>query len=204
AREGITRGVHIVGDVMVDVARLIAPTAVARSSYPGELGLAGGSYLLATFHRQSNTVEPSLGRLVGGLTSLDEPVVVPLHPRTRAALVRDGLYDELARSVLVLPALGYGDFTALLRGARLCLTDSGGVQKEAYLQGVPCVTLRDTSEWVETIESGWNVLVGDDPGALRRAVAELAPPTERPELYGDGHAAERIAALLADDSWTTG
>jgi UDP-GlcNAc3NAcA epimerase len=203
AREGITRGVHVVGDVMVDVARLIAPAAIARSSYPGELGLAPGGYLLATFHRQANTVEPSLGRLVEGLTSLDEPVVVPLHPRTRAALVRDGLYDELVRSVVVLPALGYGDFAALLQGARLCLTDSGGVQKEAYLQGVPCVTLRDTSEWVETIESGWNVLVGDDPDALRRAVSQLAPPAARPELYGDGHAAERIAALLADDSWTT-
>jgi UDP-GlcNAc3NAcA epimerase len=189
---------------MVDVARLIAPAAIARSSYPAELGFAPGGYLLATFHRQANTVEPSLGRLVEGLTSLDEPVVVPLHPRTRAALVRDGLYDELARSVVVLPPLGYGDFAALLQGARLCLTDSGGVQKEAYLQGVPCVTLRDTSEWVETIESGWNVLVGDDPGALRRAVAQLAPPPARPALYGDGHAAERIAALLADDSWTTG
>jgi UDP-GlcNAc3NAcA epimerase len=105
--------------------------------------------------------------------------------------------------VRVLPALGYGDFTALLQGARLCLTDSGGVQKEAYLQGVPCVTLRDTSEWVETLDSGWNVLVGDDPAALRSAVASLVPPASRPELYGDGHASERIAALLSDDSWTT-
>jgi UDP-GlcNAc3NAcA epimerase len=203
AREGITEGVHVVGDVMVDVARLIAPAAVARSSYPGELGLAARGYLLATFHRQSNTEEPSLGRIVEGLTSLAEPVVLPLHPRTRAALERDGLYERLAREVQVLPALGYGDFTALLQGARLCLTDSGGVQKEAYLQGVPCVTLRDTSEWVETLESGWNVLVGDDPAALRAAVASLVPPAARPELYGDGHAAERIAALLSDDSWTT-
>jgi UDP-GlcNAc3NAcA epimerase len=201
AREGITRGVHVVGDVMVDVARLIAPGAVARSAYPGELELPSGGYLLATFHRQSNTEQPSIGRIVEGLTSLDEPVVLPLHPRTRAALVREGLYEALARTVRVLPALGYGDFTALLQHARLCLTDSGGVQKEAYLQGVPCVTLRDTSEWVETLESGWNVLVGDDPQALRSAVAGFAPPQERPELYGDGHAAERIAALLADDSW---
>jgi UDP-GlcNAc3NAcA epimerase len=109
----------------------------------------------------------------------------------------------VTRSLHVLPALGYGDFTALLRGARLCLTDSGGVQKESYLHGVPCITLRDTSEWVETIDSGWNVLVGDDPQALRGAVAELVPPAARPELYGDGHAAERVAALLSDDSWIT-
>ena len=104
---------------------------------------------------------------------------MPLHPRTRAALAREGLLEALERRVRVLPALGYGDFTALLRGARLCLTDSGGAQKEAYLQGVPCVTLRDSSEWVETIEAGWNVLVGDDPAALRAAVATLAPPAER-------------------------
>jgi UDP-GlcNAc3NAcA epimerase len=203
AREGITHGVHVVGDVMVDVARLIAPAAAARSAYPGSLGLAPGGYLLATFHRQSNTEAPSLGRIVEGLSSLDEPVVLPLHPRTRAALERGGLLDDVVRRLHVLPALGYGDFTALLRGARLCLTDSGGVQKEAYLHGVPCVTLRDTSEWVETLDAGWNVLVGDDPQALRGAVSELAPPAARPELYGDGHAAERIATLLADDSWCT-
>jgi UDP-GlcNAc3NAcA epimerase len=203
AREGITEGVHVVGDVMVDVARLIAPAAAARSGYPGELGLEPGGFLLATFHRQSNTTQPSLGRIVEGLCSLDEPVVLPLHPRTRAALVEAGLLDRIERSLRVLPALGYGDFTALLRAARLCLTDSGGVQKEAYLHGVPCVTMRDTSEWVETIESGWNVLVGDDPVALRDAVSGLVPPRERPELYGDGHAADRIAALLSDDSWTS-
>jgi UDP-GlcNAc3NAcA epimerase len=203
AREGITQGVHVVGDVMVDVARLIAPAAAARSAYPASLGLERGGYLLATFHRQSNTEAPSLQRIVEGLTSLDEPVVLPLHPRTRAALDRAGLLAEVTRSLHVLPALGYGDFTALLRGARLCLTDSGGVQKESYLHGVPCVTLRDTSEWVETIDSGWNVLVGDDPQALRGAVAELVPPASRPELYGDGHAAERVAALLSDDSWIT-
>jgi UDP-GlcNAc3NAcA epimerase len=203
AREGITRGVHVVGDVMVDVARIVAPAAAARSEFPGELGLERGGYLLATVHRQSNTEQPSLGRIVEGLISLSEPVVLPLHPRTRAALERDGLMGTLEQRVRVLPPLGYGDFTALLLGARLCLTDSGGVQKEAYLHGVPCVTLRDTSEWVETIEAGWNVLVGDDPEELRNAVAQFAPPAARPELYGDGHAAERIASLLADGSWTS-
>ena len=191
------------GDVMVDVARIVAPAAAAHSEYPGELGLGRGGYLLATVHRQSNTQEPSLRRIVEGLGSLAEPVVLPLHPRTRAALERDGLMEVLEAAVHVLPPLGYGDFTALLLGARLCLTDSGGVQKEAYLHGIPCVTLRDTSEWVETIEAGWNVLVGDDPAALREAVSSLAPPAARPELYGDGHAAERIASLLASESWTS-
>jgi UDP-N-acetylglucosamine 2-epimerase len=201
AAEGITRGVEVVGDVMVDVARIVGASAAAASAYPARLGLEAGGYLLATVHRQSNTEQPSLGRLVSALTSLDEPVVVPLHPRTAAALERHGLAGELRARAHVIPPLGYVDFTALLRGARLCLTDSGGVQKEAYLHGVPCVTLRDTSEWVETVRSGWNVLVGDDPQAILRAVRELAPPVERPPLYGDGHASERIAALLADDAW---
>jgi UDP-N-acetylglucosamine 2-epimerase len=197
AREGIRDGVHVVGDVMVDVARLVGPAAASRSPYPETLGLEPGGYLVATVHRESNTVQPALGQLAAALAALDEPVVLPLHPRTRAALEREGLYEALDAQVHLLSALGYVDFTALLRGARLCLTDSGGVQKEAYLHGVPCVTLRDSSEWVETIDAGWNVLVGAEPAAIVEAVRTLAPPAARPPLYGDGHAAERIAALLA-------
>jgi UDP-GlcNAc3NAcA epimerase len=203
-REGVRDGVHVVGDVMVDVARLVGPAAASRSPYPQTLGLEPGGYLLATVHRESNTVQPALGQLATALAGLDEPLVLPLHPRTRAALEREGLYDALAGRVQLLPALGYVDFTALLRGARLCLTDSGGVQKEAYLHGVPCVTLRDTSEWVETIDAGWNVLVGSDPAAIAEAVRTLAPPAARPAPYGDGHAAERIAALVAGPAFTSG
>jgi UDP-GlcNAc3NAcA epimerase len=199
--EGITRGVELVGDVMVDVARIVGPTVAQRSGYPGVLGLGPGSYLVCTVHRAANTQQPALGLLVEALCALDEPVVLPLHPRTRAALEREGLLGRLAAAVTILPPLGYVDFTALLRGARLCLTDSGGVQKEAYLQGVACVTLRDSSEWVETVAAGWNVLVGCDPAAIARAVAGLSPPAARPALYGDGHAAERIADLLADRAW---
>jgi UDP-GlcNAc3NAcA epimerase len=203
-QEGLREGVHVVGDVMVDVARLVGPAAATRSPYPQSLGLEPGGYLVATVHRESNTVQPSLGQLAAALGALDEPLVLPLHPRTRAALVREGLLDDLARRVHLLPALGYVDFTALLRGARLCLTDSGGVQKEAYLHGVPCVTLRDTSEWVETIDAGWNVLVGDDPARIAEAVRTLAPPPARPAPYGDGHAAERIAQLLAGPAFGSG
>ena len=204
AREGITEGVHVVGDVMVDVARLIAPAAAARSGELAALGLEPGGFLLATFHRQSNTVEPSLGRIVEGLCSLDEPVVLPLHPaHARGARAGRAARARRALAARAAPARLRRLHSPPASAARLCLTDSGGVQKEAYLHGVPCVTLRDTSEWVETIESGWNVLVGDDPGALREAVSQFAPPAARPDLYGDGHAAERIAGLLSDDSWTS-
>jgi UDP-N-acetylglucosamine 2-epimerase len=201
AAEGIVDGVHVVGDVMVDVARIAGAGAAQRSEYPRALGLEPGSYLLATVHRESNTRPPSLGRLVEAFRAIDEPLVLPLHPRTRHALEREGLLDRLAAAVRLLPPLGYVDFTALLAGARLCLTDSGGVQKEAYLHAVPCVTLRDTSEWVETVEAGWNVLVADDPAAIVRAVRDLRAPAERPALYGDGHASERIVALLAGSNW---
>jgi UDP-N-acetylglucosamine 2-epimerase len=201
AAEGITRGVELVGDVMVDLARVLGPVASERSAYPGRLGLEPGAYALATIHRQANTAQPALGRLAAGLAAVAGPVVLPLHPRTRAALAQEGLLEALEARVRVLPPLGWLDFTALLRAARVCLTDSGGVQKEAYLHGVPCVTLRDTTEWVETLELGWNVLVGDDAAAL--AAAAAAPPRgrEHPDVYGDGHAADRIARLVAGTAW---
>jgi UDP-N-acetylglucosamine 2-epimerase len=188
---------------MLDVVRRLAPLAAERSPYPEALGLSPDGYLLATVHRESNTEEPSLGRLVEGLTALEEPVVVPAHPRLRAAVEREGLLDRLAAGAIVIEPLGLLDLTALLQGARLCLTDSGGLQKEAYLHRVPCVTLRDTSEWVETLELGWNVLVGDDPDALAEAVATLAPPERHPPLYGDGNAAPAAAERLADPAWLT-
>jgi UDP-N-acetylglucosamine 2-epimerase len=204
AAEGITRGVELVGDVMVDLARVLGPVAAARSSYPAVLGLGPGTYALATAHRQANTEQPALGRLVRGLGQVAGPVVLPLHPRTREALADAGLLATLERTTTVLPPLGYLDFTALLRSARVCLTDSGGVQKEAYLHSVPCITLRDTTEWVETVQLGWNTLVGDDPSAI--AAAAAAPPrgATHPELYGDGHAAGRMARLVAETRWCTG
>ncbi len=204
AAEGISRGVAQVGDVMVDLARLLGPIASERSPFPASLGLAPGGYALATFHRQANTVQPALGRIVAGLARVAGPVVVPLHPRTREALGAEGLLAELEGAAHVLPPLGYLDFTALLRSARVCLTDSGGAQKEAYLHSVPCVTLRESTEWVETVTLGWNVLAGDDPEAI--AAAAAAPPrgATHPEVYGDGHAAGRMAQLVAEAAWRTG
>ena len=193
AAEGITTGVHDVGDVMADAARLFGPIA-ERSTALADLGLAPGGYLLATVHREANTRQPALGRIVDALSALDADVVLPLHPRTAAALERDGL--AFGGRVRVVPPQPYLAFTALLRGARALLTDSGGAQKEAWFHRVPCLTLRDRTEWVETVEQGGNVLVGDDPAAIAAAVAAPPAPAAWPALYGDGHAAERIADVL--------
>jgi UDP-N-acetylglucosamine 2-epimerase len=204
AAEGITDGVRQVGDVMVDLALRLGPIASARSGYPASLGLTAGGYALATAHRQASTEQPALGQLVEGLRRVEGPVVLPLHPRTREALAAAGLLAALERAVHVLPPLGYLDFTALLRAARVCLTDSGGVQKEAYLHSVPCVTLRDSTEWVETVALGWNVLVGSDPAAIAAAAAAPLRGGSHPDVYGDGHAAERMARLVTETAWRNG
>jgi UDP-N-acetylglucosamine 2-epimerase len=198
AREGISgEAVQVVGDVMVDVARLLAPRARADDAALAEAGVEAGEYVLATAHRAGTVDDPSrLERLVELLLGVELPVVLALHPRTRSRLRAAGLLERLAAGITVLPPLGPLAFAALLTRARAVLTDSGGVQKEAYLAGVPCVTLRDSTEWVETVEAGWNVLVDLDAAAARAALAQ-DPPAERPELYGDGHAAGRVVAALA-------
>jgi UDP-GlcNAc3NAcA epimerase len=197
AAEGIEGGVHLVGDVMVDVARQFSPVAERRSNALERLGVSKGAYALMTVHRQANTLPESLPELVSVLEAIEEPLVVPLHPRTEAALSRRGLLERAERAAIITPPLGYLDFTALLASARVCLTDSGGVQKEAYLHRVPCITLRDSSEWVETIELGWNRLAALDATAVVAAMADLRLPDQHPPLYGDGHASQRIAELVA-------
>ncbi len=196
-REHVAGRVELVGDVMVDVAQLVRPRAAEDDGPLREAGVDAGGYVLATAHRAGNVDDPErLARLVAVLTSVRGPVVLPLHPRTRARLEAAGRLGDLeAAGVRLLPPLGYVAFTALLTRARAVLTDSGGVQKEAYLAGVRCVTLRDTTEWVETVESGWNTLVDLDPAAARAAL-ELPQPSAHPDLYGDGHAGARVVAAL--------
>ena len=190
--------VVVCGDVMVDVAALVAPAARDRADVPGAHGLTPGGYLLVTAHRAGNVDDPErLHRLADLLLGLPEPVVLPLHPRTRARLEVAGRLDDLraAPHVHLSEPLGYVEFTALLQQARAVLTDSGGVQKEAYLAGVPCVTLRDSTEWVETVEAGWNVLVDLDADAARAAL-ERPLPSAHPALYGDGRAGARVVEAL--------
>jgi UDP-GlcNAc3NAcA epimerase len=186
----------VVGDVMVDVAQLLAPRARERTQALDDCGVRPGEYVIATAHRAGNVDDPArLARLVDVLLTVPGPVVLPLHPRTRARLEAAGLYERLAEGVLLAPPLGYLDFTALVLNARAVLTDSGGVQKEAYLAGVRCVTLRSTTEWTETVDAGWNTLVDLDPDAAVAALAEPLP-SERPPLYGDGRAGERVVEAL--------
>jgi UDP-N-acetylglucosamine 2-epimerase len=198
-REHVAGRIELVGDVMVDLALLFQPRALADDGPLRDANVSAGEYALATAHRAGNVDDPKrLRALVDLLLALPLPVVLPLHPRTRARLEAAGWLGELADAthVRLLPPLGYVAFTALLSRARVVLTDSGGVQKEAYLAGVPCVTMRDTTEWVETVDVGWNVLVDLDAGAALAAL-ERTPPAERPELYGDGQAGARVVAALA-------
>ena len=185
AAEGVPGRAEVVGDVMADACFALTPVARERSHALEELGLEPGGYLLLTIHREANTPANRVSaRIAEGIGTLEEPVVFPVHPRTRAALDAGGL--ELGPHVLQQPPLGYLDLTALASQARVILTDSGGLQKEAYWHGVPCVTLRPSTEWVDTVEAGANVLVDDDPDRLVKAVAEARMPDERPQLYGDG------------------
>jgi UDP-GlcNAc3NAcA epimerase len=194
AAEGVQGRAEVVGDVMADACFRLTPIALQRAQPLETLGLQPARYLLLTLHREANTRQPRLGRIVEGINRLEEPVVFPLHPRTRGALDLEGL--ELGPNVLALPPVGYLELTALAVQASVILTDSGGLQKEAYWHGVPCVTLRPSTEWVDTVEAGANTLVDDDADRLVAAVANAHIPENRPQLYGDGHAAERIAEAL--------
>jgi UDP-GlcNAc3NAcA epimerase len=193
-REGIVDGVRVVGDVMLDANLRLAPIARDRSQALELLGVEPRGYLLATVHRESNVREPNLSGIVEALNALEEPVVFPLHPRTAAAIEEQG--HRLGGHVHPRPPVGYLDFAALTSQARVVLTDSGGVQKEAYWYGVPCVTLRENTEWVETVEAGWNRLAGADPDRILAAVQTAVPRSEHPALYGDGRAADSIADLI--------
>jgi UDP-GlcNAc3NAcA epimerase len=193
-REGIVEGVRIVGDVMLDANLRLAPIARERSRALEKAGVERGAYVLATLHREANARQPALGRIAQALGHLEEPVVFPIHPRTKRAFKTEGI--ELAGNLRALPPVGYLDFAALASQARVILTDSGGVQKEAYWYAVPCVTLRENTEWVETVETGWNRLAGSDPEIIVRAAQDATRPAQHPPLYGDGHAADSIADLV--------
>jgi UDP-GlcNAc3NAcA epimerase len=194
AEEGVEGLIEVVGDVMADASFRLAPIARERSKILEQLALEPGAYAVATVHREANVDPGRLRRIAEGLNRLDEPVAFPAHPRTRASLENAAI--ALAPHVRLLQPLGYLDLAALASRARVILTDSGGLQKEAYWYGIPCVTLRPSTEWVDTVELGANTLVDDDPERIEAAVATARMPAGLPPLYGDGRASERIAETL--------
>jgi UDP-N-acetylglucosamine 2-epimerase len=189
--EGVLGRIYVVGDVMADASRLFAP--VARAAFP--VPYEPRSYVVATIHRQANVELPRLAAIVDALNAIDELVVFPVHPRTRARMEDARL--ALGDHVRLIEPLSYLELASLASQARVVVTDSGGLQKEAYWYGVPCVTVRPSTEWVDTVAVGANVLVDADALAIAQAVESAAIPPNLPVLYGDGHASERIAQVLA-------
>jgi UDP-N-acetylglucosamine 2-epimerase len=194
AAEGILAGVHVVGDVMIDALTWV----LQRTTVPGaraRWSLTSGGYVLVTVHRAENTDNPArLRAIVTALNSLDEPAIFAVHPRTRKAIA--GIDWAPAAHVHVIEPVGYREMIELQRDARMILTDSGGMQKEAYFLSVPCVILRDETEWVEIVEAGWAVLAGADSERIQSAVDSLKPQSAHEPLHGDGQAARRCVMHL--------
>jgi UDP-N-acetylglucosamine 2-epimerase len=193
---------------MYDAALQFGSLARQKSTVLRDLGLEPRQYLLATVHRPYNTDVPeNLGDILAAFEAIGEPVVFPVHPRTRKKITELGKGFNLqpaTSNVKLIEPVGYLDMLMLEQHARLILTDSGGMQKEAYFFGVPCITLRPETEWVETVEAGWNVLAGADRGRIVQTAREFTPPAARPGFYGQGDGAGQIATALGISSYPSG
>jgi UDP-GlcNAc3NAcA epimerase len=195
--EGIVKGVHLTGDVMYDAFLAVSKVARERSAILATLGQTPGKYSLLTLHRAENTDDPKrLQAIVNTLNELDQPVIFPIHPRTRAKLKELGIHLE-GKVLRMIDPVGYFDMLTLELNARRIFTDSGGVQKEAYMAKVPCITLRDDTEWVETIDARWNRLVGANPEAIKVAADLNWVGSDYPALFGDGNAAQKIVQTIS-------
>lgn len=198
-KEGITDGVYCVGDVMADALEYNRKIAEDKSSILDDLGLTSKDFMVATVHRPANTdSKKNLSSIVQAFCSAtDQTIVSPAHPRTKKFLKEYGLWDELCQHVKVIPPVGYLDMLKLMVHSSKILTDSGGIQKEAYMLGVPCVTMRENTEWVETVEDGWNVLVGADYRKIVDAMARFEGTGQRNDVFGKGDASEKVCEILS-------
>ncbi len=198
-REGIERGVYATGDLMYDSMLTALPRAEAiEADVLAKHGVKPGAYYLATVHRAASTDDAvTLASLFEAFGRLSAPVVLPLHPRTRAAMAQSG--TEAAPNLRLSEPVGYIEMLALERNARAILTDSGGVRREAYFLSIPCVTLRTESEWPETLAGGWDVLAGSDADLIVKAAQRPRPEAPPAPVFGDGHAAQRIVEILEHD-----
>lgn len=196
--EGITKGVHYVGDVMYDALLYYVAKAEKESGIYDQLELGATDYILLTLHRPVNTDSPkTLNKILSAIAQLtNHKFVFPAHPRTRKAIKESGV--NLPGNLQMIDPVGYLDILTLEKKAAKILTDSGGIQKEAYLLKVPCITLREETEWIETVENGWNILVGSDTDRIVRAVNTFQPVSTWSPIFGDGHAAEHIVQILCD------
>ncbi len=195
-REGVTNGVYLTGDVMVDALKKNIEIAEKKAMILNELDLRPKEYYLATVHRAENTDDfNKLKSIVDAFCAI-ENLVFPCHPRTEKYLKDYGLWDGLVENVRVIKPVGYLDMLVLEKNAKKILTDSGGVQKEAYIFEVPCITLRNTTEWTETVEDGWNVLVGTDERKIVRGANEFEPDTKQRSVFGEGNASEKIVKIM--------
>jgi UDP-GlcNAc3NAcA epimerase len=203
AAEGIRDSAFWVGDVLLDAMNQYRPRAHRRMDIFRKLDLQPGGYALVTVHRAGNTDDfKRLGRIAQALEKADERIVFPVHPRTAKVFADQGL--RFGRHVDLIEPVGYLEMILLEEQARLIATDSGGVQREAYFLGVPCLTLRDETEWTATVEAGWNKIVGTDPDRILESWRAFDPPAERPAIFGDGMASERIVEILSDDGLWSG
>jgi UDP-GlcNAc3NAcA epimerase len=196
AHEGITRGIHLVGDVMADALEYNKKIAMKKSVILKTLSLADKNYNVLTLHRPGNTDNPE--KLAGIMRAINDscrPIIFPVHPRTRKCLIQYGLLKTIGHTILFTEPLGYLDMIRLMRSANKVLTDSGGMQKEAYMLGIPCITLRDTTEWVETLEGGWNMLVGATESKIISAIEKTLPTKPQRDLFPLG-ASRKIRAIF--------
>jgi UDP-N-acetylglucosamine 2-epimerase (non-hydrolysing) len=196
--EGINEGVHVVGDVMYDAILWARDIAESESGILERVGLAENEFILSTVHRVGNTDnQERLEPIIDALSNAPLPVVLPIHPRTENRLKKYGMWEQATSGIEIIDPVGYLDFVRLLDASERVATDSGGVQKEAFYLDTPCVTIREETEWIETIESGWNVLVGTKRDAIHHELRHHEMPPNNPEPYGDGNAAKRIVNRLA-------
>lgn len=195
--ESVAGSIYETGDVMYDAVLYAREQANEISSIYADLDLVSDEYILATVHRASNTSnEVRLAGIIEGLATASVPVVFPIHPRTESALKDYGLWESACDRLRIVDPVGYLDFIRLLEGATLVATDSGGVQKEAFYLGTKCITLRDETEWVETIDCGWNTLVGADSERISQMLTQVEPLPPKPQLYGNGQAAKSIVSVI--------
>ena len=196
-KEGITKGVHFAGDVMYDAILWARDAAREGSEILNGLSVQTDKFILSTVHRAANTDDRNtLESIIDGLSNAPLPVVLPLHPRTEERLEEYGLRGWATNELEVIDPVGYIDFVRLVNDAERVATDSGGVQKEAFYLDTPCVTMREETEWRETIECGWNRLVGPNSAEIRDALKADDWPESKPDLYGNGQASRRVIEVL--------